>query len=129
MRRQRTKCRLSITYLVSLLTRSSSIGAYFGELARALRAKPGGGSVSPFVFLQAFGTLFKDKDTGIPLDGGSSQDTSQFVDELLERLHEENRTADAEKPSLVQDLFNVQKAVKVGPCRRKSSKRAQLTIF
>lgn len=79
--------------------------------------------MSPFVFLQACGAVFKDKDSGLPLDGDSSQDTSQFINELLERLHDENGTADVEKPNLVQDLFNVQKAAKVSPCRSNSTKR------
>lgn len=113
--------------MTHLLTPLSSIGAYLGELAKNFRAKPSVGSVSPFVFLQACGVLFKD-ESGKPLNGDSPQDTSQFINELLVRLHEEEMVeriskADAEKPSFVQDLFNVQQGTKVSHHCRKTTWR------
>ena len=67
----------------TLLTRPlSSIGAYFGELATKLRARADFDSVSPFVFPHAYGAICKDDDNR-PLNGGSSQETSQFINELL----------------------------------------------
>ena len=97
--------------MVSLLTSFSSIGAYFGELAKNFRATAGHGSLSSFMFLQACGAIFRDDDR--PLDGDSSQDTSHFTNELLKRLHEEQQQADFEKPSCVEDLFNVLEGVTV----------------
>ena len=116
-------CKLSFLHSVYLFTPLSSVGAYFGDLVSTLRATSSSDSVSPFVFLRAFGTLFKGED-GLAMNGDSSQDTSQFINELLKRLHEEEtvkRTiiADAEKPGFVQDLFNLQESTKVSRhCRR-----------
>ena len=62
---------LPILTLVHLLTPHSFIGAYFGELATKLRARAGFDSVSPFVFLQAYGAISKDDDSR-PLNGSSS---------------------------------------------------------
>lgn len=75
-------CKLPILDLVHLLTPLSFIGACFGELATKLQARADFDSVSPFVFLQAYGAIFKDDDSR-PLNGGSSQETSQFINELL----------------------------------------------
>lgn len=73
--------------------------------------------MSPFGFLQACGTIFKDEKDK-PLNGDSSQDTWQFTNDLLKRLHEEDTMkrigkADAAKPTFVQELFSVQEGVKV----------------
>lgn len=73
--------------------------------------------MSPFEFLQACGTIFKDENDK-PLNGDSSQDTWHFINELLKRLDEEdnfkrNNKADAAKPSFVQDLFSVEDGAKV----------------
>ncbi len=79
-------CKLSFLHSVQLFTPLSSIGARLGDLVSELRATSSPDSVSPFMFLQACGALFKDED-GNPLNGDSSQDTSQFINELLKRLH------------------------------------------
>lgn len=65
---------------------------------------------SPFKFLQAFGTLYSDD--GSPLNGETSQEANDFVDELLQRLKEEQKLQfimedDAEKSTLVQELFGI----------------------
>ena len=114
--------------MVYLLTPSSFVGTYFSELAKAFKKAALTDSVSPYVFLEACGTHFKD-EKGHPLNGDTSQDAAQFINELLKRLHDEEimeRTeiADAQKPSVVQKLFHVQEGKKVSHYCRKSTCRA-----
>ena len=66
------------------------------------------GSVSPFMLLQAFGTLVSDR--GEPLNGETSQDAEHFVDQLLHRLENEEAARqedDADKVGFVRELFGV----------------------
>ena len=61
------------------------------------------------------------------MNGSSSQDSSEFINELLKRLHEEEMAkceADDEKPILVQNLFNVQEGTKVSHHCRKTTRHA-----
>lgn len=112
---QRTTCKalLHKILMVHLLTTLSSIAAHYGELAKKVRAKP----VSPFEFLQACGTVFKDENDKL-LNYDNFQDTWQFTNELLKRLDEEATVkpvgkANAAKTSFVQDLFSMHDGVKV----------------
>ncbi len=66
--------------------------------------------ISLFKFLQAFGTLFRDD--GKLSNGETSQEAKHFVDELLQRLEEEEKEqaileGDLNKPTLVQELCGV----------------------
>lgn len=65
--------------------------------------------VSPYVFLQAYGSFVQDG--GENLDGESQQEAWQFVASLLQRLHQE----DLAETSLVEELFNARTGLKVGP--------------
>ena len=103
-------------HLVCLLIPTSFISGYFGELVNAVSEAPGKGSVSPYAFLQACGSVFQD-EKGCPLNGDTSQDTSQFLDELLKRLHDEEMMeradTDTGKSSFIEELFHVQSGAKV----------------
>lgn len=108
----------------------SFIGAHFSQLVRDLK-RAEGDSVSPYVFMQACGALFKD-EYGSPLDGNTVQDAAQFLSELLKRLHDEEivegtEIADPEKSSFVQELFHVQAVKQVSHRCCESTCRASLT--
>ena len=99
-----------------LLTSTSFIDAQFSELVRDLR-KADSDSVSPRKFLQACGLLFRDEKDR-PLNGDTFQETAQFINELLKRLHDEENvkrigTADAMEHSFIQELFHVEVGTKV----------------
>ena len=88
--------------------------------------------MSPYAFLQACGSIFKDDD-GRPLNGDTSQDTSQFLDELLKRLDEEEKIeraklADTGKSSFIEELFHVQSRVEVSHHYRTPTWDTKLTI-
>ena len=122
---------LPILYVVSLLTLISFIGANFSELARALKEAKGD-SICPRMFQEACGALFQDEKNR-PLNGDTAQDTAQFINEVLRRLHDEEimeRTekADADKPSFVEELFGVRRGMTVSHHCHKSTCRAGLTI-
>ncbi len=71
-------------------------------------AAPGRSAVSPIMFCQAFGTLEKDWD-GLPLDGTTSQDASDFLMRLLHRVEaEETREGKCKDQSVVHTLFGGQ---------------------
>lgn len=71
-------------------------------------AEPGRTAVSPVLFCQAFGTLEKDWD-GLPLDGTTSQDASDFLMRLLHRIQaEEKSKGKFQNQSVVQKLFGGQ---------------------
>lgn len=76
-------------------------------MVKKLHAEKEGPLVSPYVFMQAYGTLFKNGDEA--LDGESQQEARHFLDLLLTRLDGEASPAyiPNPKPSLVNDLFNV----------------------
>lgn len=67
------------------------------------------------MFAQACGTLMLS-DFGEPFNGEQSEECRQFLDRLLNRLHEEEmnaRTQNFDDPSLVQELFEVSSVRKV----------------
>ena len=110
--------RFAVFFLVYLLTFISFIGAQFSELVRDYREAEGD-PVSPRKFQQACGLLFRD-EIDRPLNGDTSQDTAQFINELLKRLDDEEivertNTADAKKPSVIQELFHVETGTNVSP--------------
>ena len=68
-------------------------------------AGPGQSAISPIVFCRAFGSLEQDWD-GLPLDGSTSQDASDFLMRLLHRVQaEETGEGMHRDPSVVQKLF------------------------
>ena len=124
--------RLPVLSLVYLLTAISFISASFSQLVGDLReAKQN--SISPYVFMQACGALFEDED-GSPLDGETEQDAAHFLNALLKRLRDEEimegtEAADPGKPSLIDELFQVERGETVShPCR-KNTCRGKLTTW
>ena len=91
-----------------------SLSAYFGDLCERLTTSTEP-SISPFVFQQAFGTLMKD-DEGESMDGEKSEDSHQFLAQLLGRLRQEelmSRETGPEAPTVVEKVFGVRTAAKV----------------
>ena len=87
-------------------------------------------SVSPFVFLQAYGTLFQD--AGVPTNGETQQEAWHFMEALLRRLAEEETMGlgpDSTAPSLIKELFHVEKAKKVHQAQCSSSAMKALTML
>lgn len=99
---------ISFRELANFSHSCSCLSGYLGDLINAIEGAQG--DSSPFKFLQAFGTLYSDDKS--PLNGETSQEAKQFVDELLQRLKEEQELQsvmedNTEKPTLVQELFGI----------------------
>ena len=110
--------RFAVLFLVYQLISISFIGAQFSEFVRDYRAAEGD-PVQPRKFQQACGLLFRD-EMNRPLNGDTPQETAQFINELLKRLHDEEimeraDTADAKEPSVIQELFHVERGTNVSP--------------
>ncbi len=91
------------------------MSAYLGAVMQDFNQTEVGSPVSPFEFLQAFGTLFRGSENK-PLNGETSQDANDFVDELLSRLHDEETgviEGHLAGSTLVQELFGVRTRVNV----------------
>lgn len=71
-------------------------------------AEPGHTAISPALFCHAFGSLEQDWD-GLPLDGTTSQDASDFLMRLLHRFQAEEVSEGKRKDeSVVHKLFGGQ---------------------
>ena len=91
-----------------------SLSAYFGDLCKRMSTatEP---CISPFLFQQAFGTLFKS-DEGKPMNGETSEDSAQFLAILLRELEQEEltrRKTKSEEPTVVESVFGVTVAGRV----------------
>ena len=105
-------------------TKKISLSAYFGSLCQRMStaAEP---SISPFVFQQAFGTVFMN-DSGEPMDGERSEDSYQFLTHLLAELRQEELISQKpgdEAPTVVDNVFGVKTATKFAceACRHEHS--------
>ncbi|SLM38528.1 Ubiquitin carboxyl-terminal hydrolase-like domain [Lasallia pustulata] len=91
-----------------------SLSAYFGDLCRRMSTatEP---CISPFLFQQAFGTRFNNVG-GQPMNGETSEDSSEFLTNLLGELKQEelmSRKTESEEPTVVERVFGVTIANKV----------------
>lgn len=89
------------------------MSAYLGAILQDVSASREESAISSFEFLQAFDAKVGRKQ---PWNGEMQQDAKEFVDGLLDLIHEEEQAelgGSAEKPTLVQELFGVETRVKV----------------
>ena len=104
---------------------TSVMTAYLASIIEEVEKTQEGSVVSPFEFLQALGTLFKDEK---PWNGEEPQDARGFIEWLMTRLQEEEGGIDIDSHKVpVKKLFEVEMAKKVSnTCDGLLSKR-QLT--